>query len=205
MSGYLTPSATTTTLRVEESVLAYNGDRIHFLTGSAAEIWDLLDGSSTEADITSVLAARHPDPAVAQETRRFVAELIDNGLVTESPIPSGNGLRVPRHVCWTEDGESVLVADMHSGVRRTLTPTAARVWVLLVAGYDRTEVTAQLADEFADALAAYASDAELRRRHGAAGLELAKKMDWDTINSAVIRAYKHAIVKRERLTRITNR
>jgi len=61
------------------------------------------------------------------------------------------------------------------------------------------------ADEFADALAAYASDAELRRRHGAAGLELAKKMDWDTINSAVIRAYKHAIVKRERLTRITNR
>jgi len=151
MSGYLTPSATTTTLRVEESVLAYNGDRIHFLTGSAAEIWDLLDGSSTEADITSVLAARHPDPAVAQETRRFVAELIDNGLVTESPIPSGNGLRVPHHVSWTEDGESVLVADMHSGVRRTLSPTAARVWVLLVAGYDRTEVSAQLADEFADA------------------------------------------------------
>ena len=28
-------------------------------------------------------------------------------------------------------------------------------------------------------------------------------MDWDTINSAVIRAYKHAIVKRERLTRMT--
>src|SRR4029079_5685538 len=71
MSGYLTPSATTTTLRVEESVLAYNGDRIHFLTGSAAEIWAVLDGSSTEADIASVLAARHPDPAVAQETRRF--------------------------------------------------------------------------------------------------------------------------------------
>jgi phosphatidylinositol alpha 1,6-mannosyltransferase len=60
-------------------------------------------------------------------------------------------------------------------------------------------------DEFADALEAYARDPELRRLHGEAGLALAKKMDWDTINSAVIRAYKHAIVKRERLARIVGR
>jgi glycosyltransferase involved in cell wall biosynthesis len=60
-------------------------------------------------------------------------------------------------------------------------------------------------DEFAHALAAYARDVELRRRHGAAGLEIARTMDWDTINSAVVRAYKHAIVKRERLTRMTSR
>jgi glycosyltransferase involved in cell wall biosynthesis len=60
-------------------------------------------------------------------------------------------------------------------------------------------------DEFADALASYARDPQLRRRHGEAGLAVAKTMDWDTINSAVIRAYKHAIVKRERLTRMTGR
>jgi len=60
-------------------------------------------------------------------------------------------------------------------------------------------------DEFADALAAYARDPELRRRHGEAGLAIARTRDWDTINSAVIRAYKHAIVKRERLTRMTGR
>ena len=60
-------------------------------------------------------------------------------------------------------------------------------------------------DEFAEVLAAYARDPDLRRLHGEAGLELAKHMDWDTINSAVIRAYKHAIVKRERLARITGR
>ena len=58
-------------------------------------------------------------------------------------------------------------------------------------------------EEFAAALAGYARDPELRRRHGDAGLEHAQTMDWDTINSAVIRAYKHAIVKRKRLTRIT--
>jgi glycosyltransferase involved in cell wall biosynthesis len=60
-------------------------------------------------------------------------------------------------------------------------------------------------DEFAEALAAYARDPELRRRHGEAGLAVARTMDWDTINSAVIRAYRHAIIKRDRLSRITGR
>ena len=32
-----------------------------------------------------------------------------------------------------------------------------------------------------------------------------KTMDWDNINAAAVRAYKHAIVKRERLARITGR
>jgi len=60
-------------------------------------------------------------------------------------------------------------------------------------------------DAFAEALGAYALDPELRHRHGQAGLDYAKTMDWDRINSAVIRAYKHAIVKRDRLARITGR
>ena len=76
---------------------------------------------------------------------------------------------------------------------------------LVRSGITGTLVDGGSPDEFADALAAYARDPELRRRHGQAGLELAKSMDWDSINSAVIRAYKHAIVKRERLTRITRR
>jgi glycosyltransferase involved in cell wall biosynthesis len=60
-------------------------------------------------------------------------------------------------------------------------------------------------DEFAEALVAYGRDPSLRRRHGEAGLAVAQTMDWDTINSAVVRAYKHAIVKRERLSRLTGR
>ena len=60
-------------------------------------------------------------------------------------------------------------------------------------------------DEFAEALLAYGRDPGLRRRHGEAGLAVAQTMDWDTINSAVVRAYKHAIVKRERLSRLTGR
>jgi glycosyltransferase involved in cell wall biosynthesis len=60
-------------------------------------------------------------------------------------------------------------------------------------------------EEFADALAAYALDPDLRRRQGEAALAIAKTMDWDSINAAVIRVYMHAIHKRERLTRMTGR
>lgn len=76
---------------------------------------------------------------------------------------------------------------------------------LVRTGITGTLVDGGSAEEFADALAAYARDPELRRHHGQGGLEVAKTMDWDSINSAVIRAYKHAIVKRGRLARITGR
>jgi glycosyltransferase involved in cell wall biosynthesis len=60
-------------------------------------------------------------------------------------------------------------------------------------------------DGFADALQAYAGDPELRARHGAAGLAFARTMDWDRINSVVIRTYLRAIAKRQRLARMTGR
>jgi glycosyltransferase involved in cell wall biosynthesis len=60
-------------------------------------------------------------------------------------------------------------------------------------------------DGFADALEAYARDPELRRRHGAAGLEFAETMNWDRINSEVLHVYERAITKRERLARMTGR
>jgi glycosyltransferase involved in cell wall biosynthesis len=72
-------------------------------------------------------------------------------------------------------------------------------------GITGTIVDPEDVDEFAAVLAAYATDKDLRRRHGEAGLEIAKTMDWDTINSAVIRVYKHAILKRQRLARMTGR
>ena len=60
-------------------------------------------------------------------------------------------------------------------------------------------------DGFADALQAYAKDPKLRARHGAAGVAFARTMDWDRINSVVIRTYLRAIAKRERLARMIGR
>ena len=61
------------------------------------------------------------------------------------------------------------------------------------------------AEGFADALEAYAKDPELRRRHGEAGLAYARTMDWDNINSAVVRTYLRVIDKRARLARMSAR
>ena len=60
-------------------------------------------------------------------------------------------------------------------------------------------------DEFAGAIEAYALDPDLGRRHGEAGLAIAKTMDWDSINATVVRVYLHAIHKRERLARMMGR
>jgi glycosyltransferase involved in cell wall biosynthesis len=72
-------------------------------------------------------------------------------------------------------------------------------------GITGTLVDASDIDGFADALEAYARDPELRQRHGEAGLAFAKTMDWDRINSIVLRVYRHAIIKRQRLARMTGK
>jgi phosphatidylinositol alpha 1,6-mannosyltransferase len=72
-------------------------------------------------------------------------------------------------------------------------------------GVTGTLVEGDEPEEFADALQAYAADPELRRRHGEAGLAVAQTMDWDAINSSVVRVYIHAILKRQRLERIMGR
>ena len=53
-------------------------------------------------------------------------------------------------------------------------------------------------DSYADALAAYAADPQLRRRHGEAGLAFAKTMDWDRINGAVMKVYQRVIERRRK-------
>jgi glycosyltransferase involved in cell wall biosynthesis len=60
-------------------------------------------------------------------------------------------------------------------------------------------------EAFADALEAYARDPKLRRRHGEAGLAYAKTMDWDVINSAVLKVYQRVIERRQRAARLTRR
>jgi glycosyltransferase involved in cell wall biosynthesis len=60
-------------------------------------------------------------------------------------------------------------------------------------------------EAFADALEAYARDPELRRRHGEAGLEYARSMDWDTINANALKTYMRVIERRERIDRLRRR
>ena len=52
-------------------------------------------------------------------------------------------------------------------------------------------------DGFAHALNAYVRDKDLRARHGDAGLAVARTMDWDAINKAVMRVYERVITRRK--------
>ena len=56
-------------------------------------------------------------------------------------------------------------------------------------------------DAMASELADYQRDPALRARHGAAGLEFARTMDWDEINGAVMHVYERVIERRHRLNR----
>ena len=67
-------------------------------------------------------------------------------------------------------------------------------------GKTGTLVTPGAIDEFAAALCAYAAKPALRARHGAAGLAYAKTMDWDSINSVVMKVYAQVIERRRRAT-----
>ena len=53
-------------------------------------------------------------------------------------------------------------------------------------------------DEFGAALCAYAARPALRAKHGAAGLAFARTMDWDSINSVVMKVYARVIERRRR-------
>ncbi|MCL6698315.1 glycosyltransferase family 1 protein [Sphingomonas sp. NSE70-1] len=67
-------------------------------------------------------------------------------------------------------------------------------------------VTGRLAEPgdneaMANELADYQRDPALRTRHGAAGLEFAKTMDWDEINAVVMHVYERVIERRRRLAK----
>jgi glycosyltransferase involved in cell wall biosynthesis len=71
----------------------------------------------------------------------------------------------------------------------------------------KDNVTGRLAEPgdyeaMADELADYQGDPALRAKHGAAGLEFAKTMDWDEINAAVMHVYERVIERRDRLNRL---
>lgn len=70
----------------------------------------------------------------------------------------------------------------------------------------KDNVTGRLAEPgdieaMANELADYQRNPDLRQKHGTAGLEFAKTMDWDEINAAVMHVYERVIERRRRLAK----
>lgn len=149
------------TLTMDDEVLVFDGDIIHLMEGSGAEIWRAVESRHTADEIVADLVLRHPEtPGVETDVRAFIDDLVARGLVTPEGHRREAGYDVPGHVAWTTDDLSVTILDLDSGQRQTLSLTASRTWVHLADGLSLEATLTRLAEEFPDAPASFAEETE---------------------------------------------
>ena len=148
-------------LEIDEDFLVFDGEELHRLAGSAADVWRSIRGAVAVGDVIRRLQVLHPgDRNVPGDVRAFIDDLLARGLVEERPTPS-DGCSVPSHVAWCvdEDG-TVLIADLRSGARHVLIATAAVIWSAAVAEDSHHALLEALADAFPDAPPGYADEVD---------------------------------------------
>ena len=146
-------------MSVDGEVLVFDGTMIHLMSGSGAEIWRAVDGRRSRDEIVDQLAAQHPATAgVADDVRAYLDDLVARGLLVEGLRKREDGYVVPEHVGWVIDGGHVVVLDLLSGERHSLSTTASRIWSYLGSGMPETRMVDRLRDEFPDAPASLESD-----------------------------------------------
>ena len=149
----------TDALVVEGEVLVFDGSMIHLLSGTGALIWQAVDGRRDRDDVVLHLAERHRDAAgLADDVRGYLDDLLARGLLVDGLHDRPAGFAVPDHVAWVVDGDQVVVLDLTSGERRTLSASAARIWTHVTEGLTTAEVADRLADDFPDAPASLSDD-----------------------------------------------
>jgi Coenzyme PQQ synthesis protein D (PqqD) len=142
-------------------VLVFDGDMIHLMEGSGAEIWRAIDGRRTADQIVADLVRRHAaTPAVESDVRAFIDDLVSRGLVAPHGHRREAGYELASHVAWTSDGAAITLLDLISGQRQTLSLTASRTWVHLADGLSLEATLTRLAEEFPDAPPSFAEETE---------------------------------------------
>ncbi len=152
--------------RVGHDLLAYDGETLTRLSGSAAVVAALVDGFRSESQIVEEVSVSvgRPTPDVLPEVSSIVGQLVEKGLVTLESIPGPRDFRSPDHVGWCEDGERVVLLDLRNGERHSLDPAGAHAWKLLVTLGSTTGALEHLSTSYPDApeiasdLAQFAAD-----------------------------------------------
>ncbi len=87
------PNIVHETLEGETIVIHLETGSYYSLTGSGAEIWDLVAQGPSLEQICAALARRHgrPESEISEAVESFLADLAGEGLITPSE-PSSNGL-----------------------------------------------------------------------------------------------------------------
>ena len=161
MTDYLAISPDADWIRIDDAVLAFVDDTIHLLSGSAADVWAAVDGTRRTSEVVTALAARHDGAGdLAGDVTVFVDDLVRRRLLVRRDEPTGARARVPSHVAWTAEQGLVVLADLRTGERRTLSATASRIWDLTVGGASREALLERLAVEFTDLPATFPHDVD---------------------------------------------
>ncbi|MDT7537981.1 MAG: hypothetical protein QOI82_1566 [Actinomycetota bacterium] len=153
MTGYPAIAPHVDWVEIDDDVVSFDGELVHFVPGSGARIWRRLTGAMTTVEIASSLTREYGDAAVEQDVIAFVDDLVDRRLVQLHPERVGGDLHVPAHVAWTFDDAAVLLADLETGARRSLAGTGALVWELVVAGLSQHDVVDRLCESYPDTAA----------------------------------------------------
>lgn len=118
---------------IDGDLLLFDGQHLHLLAGTAAEVWRSADGSRSADEIVGLVTAAVPaaSDGVRNDVVQFLDGLVERGLLAvddEKPSPM---LTVPAHVAYAWDGDTVLVLDLRDGRRQALSPTGSLVWELI--------------------------------------------------------------------------
>ena len=153
MTGFIAKAVGLSELEIDGDILVFDGEQLHRITGSGAEVWRSIKASTSIEGIVCHLQELHPgDRQVRTDVRAFIEDLIAQGLVNERPSPSDHFV-LPAYVAWcSDDNGSALVSDLRSGSRFQLSSVAADIWTMaVVEGAPPDAVEEALAAKYPDA------------------------------------------------------
>ena len=145
MNGYPRLASGVDWIDIDGQVLLLDQEQLYLLDLSASQIWTSIDGCRSAAQIGRALKVRYPEALLLEaDVTAFVEDLVERGLATIVARPTGDGLRIPDHVGWTQDGATVIIADLRTGAREALSDSGTQVWLGVVDGMGRQALLARL-------------------------------------------------------------
>lgn len=126
------PAPAVDSIDIGTETLVYDGEILHRLTDTGADIWRQVDGRISVAQIAAELAEGASDPPedVHRDVVAFLDLLAEQGLLVTSDAGAAAGYRRPKHVGYVMDGELALLVDLRNGRRQALSATGTSVWEL---------------------------------------------------------------------------
>ena len=110
---------------VDGDVLVFDGRTLSRLTGTAAEVVRLVDGTRSLRAIADATDLRE------EQVQHELENLESQGVVEPGAPAPVDGYRRPDHIAACPDREQIVLLDLRDGERHVLSPTASAIWQAL--------------------------------------------------------------------------